>query len=233
MISICMATYNGSKYIQEQISSILPQLSEYDELVISDDGSTDKTLNIVYSFHDYRIKIFHNEEKSGVVPNFENALCHANGDYIFLCDQDDVWMEDKVSKVMSVLQDCDFVIHNAEMVDGSLNPLGIDFFSLRNTRYGYIQNIYKMRYLGCCIAFKRNALKYILPFPKGILWHDMWAAAILHLKFHGKLIHEPLICYRRHGNNASPSGENSNWSLRFRIAYRWTIFVNSILRILL
>lgn len=233
MLSVCMATYNGSKYIKEQVESILAQLSSEDELIISDDGSTDGTLKILENFQDGRIKVVHNKRKNGVVPNFENALCHAKGDYIFLCDQDDVWMKDKVAKVMSVLQKCDFVIHNAEMVDGSLNPLGIDFFSLRNTRYGYIQNIYKMRYLGCCMAFKRNALEYILPFPKGILWHDMWAAAILHLKFHGKLIHEPLIWYRRHGNNASPSGENSNWSWHFRIAYRWTIFVNSMHRTLL
>lgn len=232
MISVCMATYNGSLYLRQQVKSILCQLSPEDELVVSDDGSRDDTLQILSSYNDNRIKVFSNQGKHGVVPNFENALRHARGDVIFLADQDDVWMPGKVEKVMFVLQDYDFVVHNAEMVDGSLRSQGIDFFSLRHTRYGYWRNLWKMRYLGCTMAFKRETLRYILPFPKNILWHDMWAAAVLHLKFQGTLIDKPLMWYRRHGDNASPSGENSGWSWSFRIRYRWIIFYNSILRVL-
>lgn len=233
MISVCIATYNGEKYIKEQIESILCQLAPDDEIIISDDGSKDKTLDIVQSLNDTRIKVFQNKGRHGVVPNFGNALRQAQGDFIFLSDQDDVWMPDKVKTVMAVLQDYDFVVHNAEMVDGNLNSQGTDFFSLRHTCYGYWQNLWKMRYLGCTMAFRREALRYILPLPKNILWHDMWAAAILHLKFKGTLIDKPLIWYRRHGDNASTSGEDSGWSWIFRIKYRWIIFTHSITRTLL
>ena len=232
MISVCMATYNGSKYIRQQVESILIQLSFEDEVIISDDGSLDETLQVLQEIGDIRVKICKNEPPHGVVENFENAIKHAVGDYIFLCDQDDVWMPGKVKKVLEALKDYDFVVHNAEMVDGDLVSWGIDFFSLRKTRYGYWQNLWKMRYLGCTMSFRRNALKFILPFPNNMLWHDIWVAAILHLKFHGILINEPLIWYRRHGSNVSPSGENSGWSWGFRIRYRWFVFYNSILRVI-
>lgn len=232
MISVCMAAYNGSKYIRQQVESVLIQLSFEDELIISDDGSLDETLQVLQEIGDIRIKIYENEPPHGVVENFENAIKHAVGDYIFLCDQDDVWMPEKVKKVLEAFENYDFVVHNAEMVDGDLISQGIDFFTLRKTRYGYWQNLWKMRYLGCTMAFKRDALKFILPFPNNILWHDMWAAAILHLKFHGTLINESLMWYRRHGDNASPSGEKSGWSWAFRIKYRWFVFYNSILRIM-
>lgn len=231
-ISVCIATYNGEKYIQEQISSILSQLSKDDEIIISDDGSKDNTINILHSFNDNRIKIFFNASPHGVVPNFENAIKHAMGNIIFLSDQDDIWMPYKVKTVLSSFQNYDFVVHNAEIVNGQKKQLGIDFFSFRHTKYGYWQNLWKMRYLGCTMAFRKEVLKDILPFPKKILWHDMWIAAILHLKYKGLLINEPLIYYRRHGDNASPSGEKSGWSWSFRLKYRWIIFYNSILRLI-
>ena len=87
-ISVCIAAYNGGRFIWEQVMSILPQLGEDDEIIVSDDGSIDDTINILNSFHDKRIKIFINEGRHGVVPNFENALKHSSGDYIFFSDQD-------------------------------------------------------------------------------------------------------------------------------------------------
>lgn len=77
MISVCMATYNGERFLNEQIDSILPQLSVYDELVISDDNSTDSTRDIIKSYQDSRIKFFHNEQRKGVTHNFEMALIHS------------------------------------------------------------------------------------------------------------------------------------------------------------
>ena len=119
-----MATYNGSKYIRQQVESILIQLSFEDEVIISDDGSLDETLQVLQEIGDIRVKICKNEPPHGVVENFENAIKHAVGDYIFLCDQDDVWMPGKVKKVLEALKDYDFVVHNAEMVDGDLVSWG-------------------------------------------------------------------------------------------------------------
>ena len=93
-----MATYNGSRYIKEQIDSILSQLSALDELIISDDHSTDSTYKIIKSYNDNRIKFYLNELEKGVTHNFENALLHSKGDTIFLADQDDVWNKEKIQK---------------------------------------------------------------------------------------------------------------------------------------
>ena len=88
MISVCIATYNGEKYLAEQLDSILLQVSEEDELIISDDGSTDGTIDIIMSYHDNRVKVLHHISSPGssfvkATRNFENALLHAHGDYIF------------------------------------------------------------------------------------------------------------------------------------------------------
>ena len=95
MISVCIATYNGEKYLREQLDSILPQLAESDEVIVSDDGSTDGTIDLITSLNDPRIKIVSNSGRKGYVGNFENALKHTTGDYIFLSDQDDIWYPNK------------------------------------------------------------------------------------------------------------------------------------------
>ena len=103
MISVCMATYNGEKYIELQLRSILPQLSEDDEVIVSDDASTDQTLDVVRRLNDNRIKIVHHETDHGYTRNFENALKYAKGDYIFLSDQDDEWLPEKVQVTLQAL----------------------------------------------------------------------------------------------------------------------------------
>ena len=231
MISVCVATYNGENFIKEQLDSILSQLSDDDEIIISDDGSKDKTLEIVRAFDDSRIKIFVNKGRHGVVPNFENALKQVSGDYIFLSDQDDIWLSDKKKKCLSCLQKYDFISHNAFIIDEYGELSGKDYFSLRGTRYGYWNNLWKMGYLGCCMAFRKECLEDILPFPKDILWHDMWIASVLHLKYKGKLLDDGLILYRRHGGNASPTTQKSQYSWSFKFQYRSYIFWHSLKRV--
>ena len=109
MISVCMATYNGQKYIKEQIDSILCQLGPADELVISDDHSTDLTPDIIKSYDDKRIKFFYNELKKGVTHNFENALLKSKGDILFLADQDDVWLPNKIEVTFNLMKQMECV----------------------------------------------------------------------------------------------------------------------------
>lgn len=99
-VSVAMATYNGEKYLEQQIDSILMQLGSDDELIISDDHSSDRTVAIIekYINNDHRVKLFMNEE-SGVTSNFENAIKRTQNEIIFLSDQDDVWKPEKVSTV--------------------------------------------------------------------------------------------------------------------------------------
>lgn len=225
MISVCMATYNGENFIQEQINSILKQLSDDDELIISDDGSVDNTISIIQSFADKRIKLFHNQGFHGVIPNFENALVHSQGDYIFLSDQDDVWMPNKVEVCTKLLKENILVVHNAEIIDGDGNNKGVDFFTLRESKSGYINNLWKNCYLGCCMCFQSQLLKYILPFPEKIEMHDRWIGLMAELHGSVKFIKHCLINYRVHHNNVSNSTGKSVNSIGTKLSIRyWLLF---------
>lgn len=230
MVSVCIATYNGEKYIREQLASILKQLSSEDEIIISDDSSTDNTVNILRSYNDKRIKIFPNNHFYSPIYNFENAIKHASGNYIFLADQDDIWLPNKVSRMYAKLKDFDLVISDCKIVDDKLNIIHESFFELYSSRPGFLKNLYKNSYIGCCIAFRREILNYILPFPNKIAMHDSWIG--LSVELHGSVyfLEEPLLLYRRHGNNASYSGEKSQLSITFRIKYRIELFYNLIIR---
>lgn len=221
-ISVCMATFNGEDYIHDQITSIILQLSAHDELVISDDCSTDNTLDIARGFLDDRIRIVHNNNRVGYSSNFENAINNAMNDIIFLSDQDDIWMSSKVSTMISALDDCDLVVCNAQYVDKFINPLEETLFSVRGDRSGFLQNLYKLRYLGACMAFRRVIFDKLLPFPvnKKLCPHDMWIALIAEFYYKVTTIRTPLILYRRHDNNVSNGGVKSKNSLFFMIRFR-------------
>lgn len=223
MISVCLASYNGEKYIKEQIDSILFQLDDNDELIISDDGSSDKTISIINEYNDKRITVLQNKYH-GVVHNFENALSYAKGDYIFLSDQDDEWMPNKVEKCLCILKDYDCVVSDCYICNGNGNITHESFFSVNGTKQSKIYNLLiNNGYMGSCMAFKRCVLSVALPFPKNIPLHDLWIGNIAAFKFNIKWIPDRLIKYRRHGSNASSSAEKSNTSFMKKLGYRWHI----------
>ncbi|MGL4673001.1 glycosyltransferase family 2 protein [Cetobacterium sp.] len=199
-ISVCMATYNGEKYIAEQLESILKQLTKEDELVISDDGSKDKTIEIIKRYQkksQITIKIFEGPKK-GVIKNFEHVISKASKDLIFLSDQDDIWKDNKVEEVKKIFnqnKNITLVIHEAFIVDGAGKITG------KKSKYqkGILKNILKNTYIGCCMAFKKEI--ETLPFPKDIPMHDSWIG-IVHEKL-GQVYHldKELFYYRVHGQN--------------------------------
>ena len=228
MISVCMATYNGEKYLREQVDSILSQLGEEDELVVSDDGSTDGTISILNSYRDDRIKIYHHVKNNNagggtsmqlVAENFQFGLQQCKGDYIFLSDQDDIWLPGKVMKCMAVLRDHSLVNHNCKVVDANLNITYPSYFDLVHTKEGFIHNFIKFGYLGCCMAFRRDILEYVLPFDDEIA-HDAWICYLTGLLGDSKCIAEPLLLYRRHGMNISGASQKSTNTLCYKIKYR-------------
>ena len=229
-ISVCMATYNGEKFIQQQIDSILEQLSDRDELIISDDGSTDSTISIIKKYDDKRVFLYTNSGINGVAHNFENALRHASGDFIFLSDQDDIWEADKVSTLVKELANYDCVLHNAYLIDAAGDFLENDLFSIYKSRKGYIKNLFRNTFVGCCMAFKKELLKNILPIPKEITMHDMWIALIAEKKGETKLISDKLIQYRRHDNNASTTSNKTKFSKYYQLKYRLIMLYYTTLR---
>lgn len=223
MNSVCMATYNGGRYIEEQIRSILPQLSQNDEIVVSDDHSMDDTVDILKKINDDRIKIYSNPGERGYAGNFENALHHAKGDIIFLSDQDDVWMDGKVDAVAEQLVIHDFIVTDAEIVDGDMNMLYPSHFQYTSVKKGFLRNFWKTRYIGACMAFKRRVLEKALPFPKNhaLCAHDYWLAIVAELYFDVSLIEKTFLKYRRHSGNASSGGlVKSNASIRRKFVKR-------------
>jgi len=220
MLSVCIATYNGSQFINAQLQSILPQLSEDDEIIISDDNSADETLINIKTLSDPRIKIITNSSRQGVIKNFERALAAAKGDYIFLSDQDDVWLPGKVSASLQILQHHLLVVTDCTVTDWQLQPLHASFFNLRNSGSGILKNIIKNSYLGCCMAFRRELLSFALPIPKQVPMHDMWLGIIAESYGQVFFLPIPYILYRRHQHTASPTAGQSRFSLYAKLRYR-------------
>src|ERR1700744_1025883 len=178
IVSVCMATYNGEKYIHQQTESILDQLNTDDELIISDDGSTDHTISILESFNDPRIKIHYNRGSKGPNMNFQNAIQKAKGDYIFLADQDDIWFSNKISTMVSYLERYDVAVCDCNIVDNDLNMIKPSFFEHQNSGAGFFKNLRRNTYMGNSMAFKRGVIRLALPFPANIPNHDLWLGVV-------------------------------------------------------
>jgi glycosyltransferase involved in cell wall biosynthesis len=226
-----MITYNGERYITQQLRSILVQLKNFDEVIISDDGSIDNTPTIIKSFHDSRIVVFQNPGPKGPIYNLENALKKARGDYIFLSDQDDVWFPEKLSMTLQFLKKYDSVVSDAVIVNDNMDVLHSSFFKINHSRRGFLHNFIKNGYLGCCMAFNRRILDFVLPFPPSLPMHDVWIGLISELCGKTLFYENPLIYYRRHQGNASTASEKSNYNLGTKVKFRIQLMTNLIIRV--
>lgn len=223
MISVCIATYNGERFIREQLDSIICQLSPDDEIIISDDGSTDRTVEWASAAPFANIRLVLNHGKHGYTPNFENALKAAQGDIVFLSDQDDIWERDKVEKCLGLLRDADMVISDAVIVDENNREIFGSFFLQRKTRHGLLANLLRFSYLGCCMAMRREVIDRALPFPSDsqLCTHDNWLYLVGAAFYQPKVTTDRLVRYRRHGQNASTGGVAVKRKSRFfQIKYR-------------
>ncbi|MBL6449792.1 glycosyltransferase family 2 protein [Fulvivirga sp. 29W222] len=228
-ISVCIATHNGEKYIREQIDSILPQLSVHDEIIVSDDGSTDTTISILLSYRDKRIKIVECSWANSPIKNFENALNYCSGDIIFLSDQDDIWLAGKAKTMIQALETNDLVMSDCYVVNEKLQPLHQSLFFINKARTGFWKNLWKNSYTGCCMAFSRKVLNKTLPFPKDIPMHDQWIGLVGELFFRTTIINKKLTLYRRHDSTATRTGYKSSYDLISKIKFRFKLLKNLIL----
>lgn len=230
MISVCIATYNGAQYLRPQIESIVKQLGVSDEVIVSDDCSTDDTVEILRSFNDPRIRVLTGGQFRSATFNFENALKHAHGDFIFLSDQDDIWLDGKVNAMMEALYTADLVTSDCRIVDAHLNTISPSYLATVNGRTGFMRNLVRTSsYMGCCMAFRKNVLQRCLPFPKRIENHDYWIAMVAEAFYRTRVLNEPLLLYRRHGLNASNTGGKSDKNLYEKLIKRFHI-VSGLLR---
>ena len=222
-ISVAMAVYNGEKFLPEQLDSILKQLEPQDEIVVSYDKSKDGTWALLQSYKEKypQVKVLENQNP-GINGNFNNAISGCTGDYIFICDQDDRWADNKRSAVVETFETsgADMVIHNGVHIDTEGNTISEPFFTMYRIGDGKLKNILKPRYSGCCTAFTRAMAEKIMPMPMVLDAYDHWIGTIG--EFMGKIAYnEQILLYHRlHGVNATPV---SSRSLRVIFRARWTL----------
>lgn len=228
MISVCIATYNGGKYLKEQLDSITNQLNTDDEIIISDDGSSDNTINIIESYNDNRIVLYKNSFKN-VVLNFEFAISKSKGDYIFLSDQDDIWHKDKIKSYLECFLNNSKVavlISDFYMIDQ--NGIHLDRVYKKNKfSNSLVKNILVNNFIGCAMAFTGKTKKVIMPFPKNIAMHDWWIGTCS--KFCGEInyIDKKLHYYRRHDNNVT---KGTGAKVGIKLKWRINLIVNLVVR---
>lgn len=228
MISVCIATYNGEKYIKEQLDSIINQLDKNDEIIISDDGSSDNTINIIESYNDRRIVLYKNCFKN-VVLNFEFAIKKSKGDYIFLSDQDDIWHKDKVKCFIDCFlknSNVTLLISDFQIIDQ--NGLNLDVVYNKNEfSTSLVKNIIVNNFIGCAMAFTSNTKNVIIPFPNNIAMHDWWIGTCSKMYGEINFIDKKLHFYRRHNSNLTTE---VGAKLRIKIKWRLNLIVNLIIR---
>lgn len=205
-VSVCMATFNGEKFVAEQIASILMQLGPSDELIIVDDASTDSTVEAIKNFADQRITLYEGKRNTGPVGAFNRAMSIATGELVYLSDQDDIWHADKVKVINQLFEDkeLDLVVHDARVTTDS-GVLNESLFEMCGSTPGLLRNIVSSTHTGCCMAIKRSSLELLLPVPawRGV-YHDAWIGVLSGCLRYKKVFYKtPLIDYRRHGANVS------------------------------
>lgn len=212
MHSIAMVTYNGEKFIREQIDSILKQTLSNFELIICDDCSTDKTYSILqeYAQKDNRIKLFRNNHNLGFLKNFEKALSQCSGDYIACCDQDDIWTANHLEILTTNLGTNDCIGANALIIDEqgfSINKTVKDSLSIEiipeSSNSIFKHECFYNLIQGTACLFKKELLSHILPFPQNIKFHDHWIALNAAIQNGCKYTSEIVLSYRTHKNNVT------------------------------
>jgi glycosyltransferase involved in cell wall biosynthesis len=211
-VSVALCTYNGGRFLAEQLESIAAQTRAVDEIILCDDGSTDDTLAIA-ARSPLPIRVMRNETRLGVTKNFEKAISNCTGDVIFLCDQDDRWMPGKVEALLKHLEPSGvgLAFSNAQVVDAELRPLGyrmwdsvwFDANEQRQVKSGQVLPVLLRHAIaaGSTLAFKAKYLPLLLPIPDLAHSHDIWITLLLGCIARIDPVDEDLIQYRLHGGN--------------------------------
>lgn len=221
-IDILLATYNGEKFLEAQLDSILNQTYSNFRLLISDDCSSDNTRKILeqYKEKDNRIVVFFQKENLGVIKNFEFLLKNVENEYYMFSDQDDIWKKEKIEKSLKKLQEsnADLVYSDLEVVDENLKVTYTSYWKLKGIyskikKYNNFESLYLNNFItGCTIISKKELIEKVLPLPntsKYVL-HDYWIPLIISQQGKIDYIEEPLIKYRQHKNNKIGSKKRSN-----------------------
>lgn len=231
MISVVMATFNGEKYLSQQLDSLFYQSFIPAEIIVVDDCSTDGTWDILceYATKYHQIKLYHNNINLGVVKTFERGLSLCSRDYIALADQDDVWLPNKLEILIATLGNNWLIHSDAYVVDEQLNIINESYSSIKPYHDGSLEMYYfRNDVTGCTALLKRELLKIALPFPDDTIMHDYYLA--LYARAYNKLIYtnHKLVKYRQHINNVIGSGAMPSYELMLSTFNKQIRFLNSL-----
>lgn len=215
-VSIVMATYNGASYIEEQIESLFKNTYTNWILEVSDDGSTDKTLSILQKYQEKypdKIMISKNYEQLGSTRNFLEGAVRAKGNYVMFCDQDDVWLPEKIETTLAFMKEREKIAGNvpvavftdARPVDAVLRTLHDSFFGynvLDVTKTDLPHLLMENKVIGCTTMVNRKLIEHIIDFPNCARQHDWWIALIASVFGDLAYLDEVTMLYRQHGKNA-------------------------------
>lgn len=223
-VAIIMATYNGEKYVREQIESILASTYTDFEIFIFDDGSRDNTIDIIREYeklYPSKIHIHQNDTNLGVTTNFLHAVARTTMDYIMLCDQDDVWKPDKIAKTLKRMKNMESqlgkdlplaVFTDADIVDAQLNNISNSFFKFNHLNPGKTDLphiLMENKLIGCTVMINSSIRKLLhnYPLPIHAKFHDWWIAIMASSMGKISFINEGTLFYRQHtGNIVGGSG---------------------------
>jgi glycosyltransferase involved in cell wall biosynthesis len=200
-----MATFNGARFLQDQLDSIAGQSRIPDQLVVCDDGSVDETWAILEHFRataPFPVLLHRNVDRRGYAANFSDALCRTTGDLVFLSDQDDVWLSNKVGRMTGEAEankTAWVFMHDAEIADEQLRRSGL-------TKRGQIRSAGladSAFVMGACAAIRREMLDLCLPVPGDCAAHDDWFVTIANELGRTRVVPDVLMLYRRHGASTS------------------------------
>lgn len=234
-ISVIMATYNGNRFIKEQIDSIVPYMGENDEFIISDDGSSDGTFDIIseYAKRDSRISVVHGPCK-GVIHNFESLLAKASKDIIMFSDQDDIWSPKKLPIIRALYEDnkdLKLVVHSMfictnEQIEKEFKG---ETYDVTKKKHGVLRNLLFSCYYGCCMSLSKELRDKVLPFPKSVNAYDQYVGLWAEHCYRGKIlfIEDKLHTRRIHGKNMTQRQPYIK-----RILFRFNLFHSFVEKIL-
>lgn len=202
LVSIAMCTYNGGKYLEQQLDSLCGQTYKNLEIIIVDDCSKDNTVAILqhYKNRDERIKLFVNEENLGFTQNFSKAISLCHGDFIALADQDDIWKGEKIERFIDMINDHVLIYSDAILIDEFSQPKNEQLIRPENQLVAGHCNkafLFMNCVSGNTLMFKKELLEYVLPIPP-ISYHDVWIAYVASSLGTITYMNEPMIYYRRH-----------------------------------
>ncbi|WP_349019908.1 glycosyltransferase family 2 protein [Methyloglobulus sp.] len=210
-ISIAVATYNGGKYLRDQLESLVNQSTRANEIIVCDDGSTDDTLSILAEYENKGLlKFFVNEHSLGVKKNFEQAVTKCTGQYIALCDQDDVWHPTKLQFSIEKMKQIEYerlpclVYTDLEIVDQKLNMIEHSFWKylrVHPEKESFHTLLYGNTITGCTVLLNSAFKHYIKNIPNSASMHDAWVGLIAFGLGKTGAVTESTVKYRRHDKN--------------------------------